>query len=279
MLLNNFRTRIFCFPSFPAPARKTAQGAGPPDCPEIQLQQNTSRTYSLASCYENAFTVILRLAFVQSQSNVNSQEFRVSVRAALKAAMEQAKTLGYSSEINQLGFFAVVGLLDETVLKAQNPAFADWAQRPLQEEMFGHNRAGEVFFDHLQNLLVRADSPETADCLEMYCLCMLLGFKGRYALSASITSFSGLGDGGGQSSSRPSGEIYALIQQTREKIERIRGRAAFMPDSAAPPVKPTLRTDHWSRGLGIAAASLALVAMLSYMTFWMILSSGMSRIL
>lgn len=243
------------------------------------MQQNTSRTYSLASCYENAFTVILRLAFVQSQSNANSQEFRASVRAALRAAMEQAKALGYSSEANQLAFFAVIALLDETVLKAQSPAFADWAQRPLQEEMFGHNRAGEVFFDHLQTLLTRADSPETADCLEVFCLCMLLGFKGRYALSASITSFSAPGDNGGGSSSRPSGEIYALIQQAREKIERIRGRVAFMPDSAAPAVKPTLRTDNWSRGLGIAAASLALVSVLSYMAFWMILSSGLSRIL
>jgi type VI secretion system protein ImpK len=242
------------------------------------MQQNTLRTYSLASCYENAFTVILRLAFVQSQSNVNSQEFRASVRAALRAAMEQAKTLGYSSEVNQLAFFAVVALLDETVLKGQNPAFADWAQRPLQEEMFGHNRAGEVFFDQLHTLLVRADSLETADCLEVYCLCMLLGFKGRYALSASITSFSASGDSGGRGSSRNSGEIYALIQQAREKIERIRGPAAFMPDSAAPPIKSTLRIDSWSRGLGIAAASLALVAVLSYVAFWMMLSSGLTRI-
>lgn len=243
------------------------------------MQQNASRTYSLASCYENAFTVILRLAFVQSQSTANSQQFRDSVRAALKAAMEQAKALGYSSEVNQLAFFAVVALLDETVLKAQSPAFADWAQRPLQEEMFGHNRAGEVFFDHLHALLVRADSPETADCLEVYCLCMLLGFKGRYALSASITSFSSPGDSSGRSSSRNSGEIYALIQQAREKIERIRGRAAFMSNSAAPDIKPVLRTDYWSRGLGIAAASLALVTVLSYMTFWMILSSGLAHIL
>src|SRR6185437_998995 len=186
------------------------------------------QTQNLASCYENALTIILRLSSLQRSSATNSQDFRTSIRSALRAAMEQAKALGYSSEANQLAFFAVIALLDETVLKAQSPAFADWAQRPLQEEMFGHNRAGEVFFDHLQTLLTRADSPETADCLEVFCLCMLLGFKGRYALSASITSFSAPGDNGGQSSSLPSGEIYALIQQAREKIERIRGRAAFM---------------------------------------------------
>jgi type VI secretion system protein ImpK len=240
------------------------------------MQQSAPRTYSLASCYENAFTVILRLASVQSQSATNSQEFRVSVRAALKAAMEQAKSLGYSSEINQLAFFAVVALLDETVLKAQNPSFADWAQRPLQEEMFGHNRAGEVFFDHLHTLLVRQDSPETADGLEVYCLCMLLGFKGRYALSAGVTSDAA--DRSRWGSSRRSGEIHALIKQAREKIDRIRGQVAFMPDSAAPPIRADAKVDSWSRGLGIAAAALAVVTVLSYTVFWMTLSSGVTRI-
>ena len=146
--------------------------------------------------------------------------------------MEQAKALGYSSEINQLAFFAVVSLLDESVLKLQSPAFADWAQRPMQEEMFGHNRAGEVFFDNLRTLLARQDSQETADCLEVYCLCMLLGFKGKYALAPSITTFvSGQGNGGAWGQ-RPGGEIQALIRQAREKIDRIRGPVSFLPDAA-----------------------------------------------
>jgi type VI secretion system protein ImpK len=149
------------------------------------------QTQNLASCYENALTIILRLSSLQRGSATNSQDFRTSIRAALKAAMEQAKSLGYSSEVNQLAFFAVVALLDESVLKMQDPAFSDWAQRPLQEEMFGHNRAGEVFFDHLRTLLSRQDSAETADCLEVYCLCMLLGFKGKYALGPSRTYVSG----------------------------------------------------------------------------------------
>ena len=238
------------------------------------MQQNASRTHSLASCYENAFTVILRLASVQSQGNANSQEFRASVRAALKAAMEQAKSLGYSSDVNQLAFFAVVALLDETVLKTQNPAFSDWAQRPLQEEMFGHNRAGEVFFDHLHNLMVRADSPETADCLEVYCLCMLLGFRGRYALSASIASYSLPAD----RAASLSGEIHALIQQAREKIDRIRGRIPFMPDIPAPLIKAPSGNDGWSRGLGIAAAAMAAITAVVFAIFWMTLSSGLTRI-
>ncbi len=238
------------------------------------MTPNPSRTQSLASCYENAYTIILRLAALNQQSAANSQDFRTSIRAALKAAMEQAKALGYASEANQLAFFALVSLLDESVLKLQSPAFADWAQRPMQEEMFGHNRAGEVFFDNLRTLLARQDSQETADCLEIYCLCMLLGFKGKYALASSITFVSGQG----ASAQRPGGEIQALIRQAREKIDRIRGQVSFLPDAPAPQVKQIATVDPWSRGLGIAALVLFVLTLLIFGGFWFALSSGASHI-
>lgn len=244
------------------------------------MKESPSRTYSLASCYENSLTTILRLSSLQQQSVPNSQGFRTSIRAALKTAMEEAKALGYSSELNQLAFFAAVALLDESVLKLQSPAFADWAQRPLQEEMFGHNRAGEVFFEHLRTLLARQDSQETADCLEVYCLCMLLGFKGQYALSSGNTDFfSSQAAGGNRGPSRPSGEIQTLIRQTRDKINRIRGQVAFMPDGAPPPdVKQTAAIDRWSRGLGIAAIALLLLTLLAYGGSLIALISGASQI-
>lgn len=236
-----------------------------------------TQTQNLASCYENALTIILRLSSLQRSSATNSQDFRTSTRAALKAAMEQAKSLGYSSEANQLAFFAVVALLDESVLKMQNPAFSDWAQRPLQEEMFGHNRAGEVFFDHLRNLLSHQDSAETADCLEVYCLCMLLGFKGKYALGPSRTYSSGSSQMEHWGASRTSGELDALIRQCREKINRIRGEARFLPDQPFTPVKQNAAVDRWSRGLAIAAAVLAVILLLAFTGAWFALNSGATQ--
>jgi type VI secretion system protein ImpK len=236
------------------------------------MKEIPMRTQSLASCYENALTVILRLTSLHQQGATNSQSFRANIREALRQAMEQAKALGYSSEINQLAFFAVVSLLDESVLKLQSPAFADWAQRPLQEEMFGHNRAGEVFFDNLRALLTRQDSQETADCLEVYCLCMLLGFKGKYALISSISY--GAGQAGGP---RYGGEIQALVRQAREKIDRIRGQVSFLPDAPAPQVKQIAAVDRWSRGLGIAALVLFVLALVAFGGFWAALSSGASQ--
>lgn len=244
------------------------------------MSNPSPRTYSLASCYENAITTILRLGSLQQQSVPNSQGFRTSIRAALKAAMEQAKALGYSSEMNQLAFFAVVALLDESVLRLQNPAFADWAQSPMQQELFGHYRAGEVFFEHLRTLLSQQDSQENADCLEVYCLCMQLGFRGRYALSSGDTDyFLGQVRGASPAAPRLSGEIQALVRQAREKINRIRGQALFLRAPAPPPeVKRASAVDRWSRGLGIAALCLLLITILAYVGFLLALNSGVPHI-
>ncbi|MGA7107595.1 MAG: DotU family type IV/VI secretion system protein [Terracidiphilus sp.] len=241
------------------------------------MPDTLSRTQNLASCYETSLTVILRLATMQ-QSSANSQNFRTNIRAALRTAMEQAKALGYSSEMNQLAFFAVVALLDESVLKLQNPVFADWAQRPLQEEMFGHARAGEVFFDHLLTLLSRQDSLENADCLEVYCLCMLLGFKGKYALRSAISYGSNPSSTGSWDASRPSGEISTLVRQCRDKIDRIRGTLAFLPVSPPPAIKQSVAFDRWSRVLGILALVLFLVLLLTFAGSWMALRSGVAQI-
>ncbi len=223
------------------------------------MNDSPPRTHSLASCYENSITTILRLG-LQQQAVQNSQVFRSNIRAALKAAMEQAKTLGYSSEMIQLSFSAVVAFLDENVLSLQSPIFADWPQRPLQEELFGHARMGEVFFENLRGLLNRQDSQETADCLEVYCICLLLGYRGRYAL------------GGG-------GEIETFIRQIREKMGRFRGQLLFLRAGGPPPeVKQARAIDRWSRGLGIAALCLLLAMLLAYGGFWLALSSGASQL-
>jgi type VI secretion system protein ImpK len=215
------------------------------------------RTYSLASCYENSFTTILRLGSRQ-QAIQESQVFRNNIRAALKAAMEQAKSWGYSGEMIQWSVFALVAFLDESVLKLQSPIFADWSQRPLQEELFGHHRAGEVFFENLRGLLARQDAQDVADCLEVYCLCLLLGYRGRYALGRG-------------------GEIETYVRQIRDKVSRIRGQVLLFRPTAPPAVvKRVAAVDRWSRGLGIFAFCMFLAMLLAFGAFWFNLGAGIS---
>jgi type VI secretion system protein ImpK len=219
---------------------------------------STARVNSLALSFQEVLTAILRVRF-QRQQVQDSESFRAQMRRSLQSAMQEAKSLGYSSDAVQMAVFAAVAYLDESVLNLQSPVFGDWARRPLQEELFGGHLAGETFFVNLRRLLTQPDSIEVADTLELHCLCLQMGYRGRYAL----------GD---------SGELHQLLRQAREKIQRIRGRAHLLPPMPAPEVRPTHARDAWSRGLLITACLLAGLTVLAFGGFEIVLGSGVSQV-
>ena len=190
------------------------------------------------------------------QAIADADAFRTQIRQGLQAPMRQARALGYSGEIVQSAVFAVVALLDESVLNLQEPVFAQWARQPLQEELFGGHLAGETFFRDLRGYLQQPDSPQLADVLELYCLCLLLGYRGRHALGGS-------------------GEMYAQLREARERIRRIRGAAHVLAAETAPAAAVyERRHDTWMQYLLWAASLLALVLLVAYIGFELSLASG-----
>src|SRR5579883_1477416 len=160
------------------------------------------RGENLALAFQELIVVGERLrSNRQAVSDANS--FRLQLREGLKRADAEARQQGYNADDIQLAIFAVVAFLDESILNLRSPIFSDWPRRPLQEEMFGHHIAGEVFFQNLQKLMGRNDSHDTADLLEVYQICLLLGFAGRYSVSGR-------------------GELSSIIAAVGDKIRRIR---------------------------------------------------------
>jgi type VI secretion system protein ImpK len=150
------------------------------------------RVWSLALAFQEIFTAIVRLRY-NRQAVPNSDAFRAQMKQALRVAEQEARSRGVSAEDAKQAIFAVVAFLDESVLSSSNPAFANWPRLPLQAELYGHQLAGELFFQELQKALSRNDSVETADLLEVYYLCLLLGFKGRYAAGGDLHSIKAAG--------------------------------------------------------------------------------------
>jgi type VI secretion system protein ImpK len=216
------------------------------------------RVNSLALCFQEALTAIVRVRF-QRQQVQDSESFRAQMRRSLQSAMQEARSLGYSSDTVQMGVFAAVGFLDESVLNLQSPVFSDWARRPLQEELFGGHLAGEMFFTNLRNLLGQQDSAEVADALEVHCLCLEMGYRGRYAL----------GD---------SGELHQLLRQALGKIERTRGPASLMPPISAPAVPPARTKDPWTRALFATTCILAVLTVVAFGGYEILLGSGVSQV-
>jgi type VI secretion system protein ImpK len=213
------------------------------------------RPESLALIFQEVLTAIERLRG-NRQGVTDADAFRYHTREALKAATNQGLAAGYNADDVRYATFAAVAFLDESILNSQNPIFGDWLRKPLQEELFGTHIAGETFFQNLQQLLGRNDSPDLADVLEVHHLCMLLGFCGRYSAGNR-------------------GELGQVVTMTAEKIRRIRGQ--FGPLSAywmPPPEAKRLSTDPWVRKLGIIAAVCAALMILLFVAYKVVLGNG-----
>ncbi|MBZ5619132.1 MAG: DotU family type IV/VI secretion system protein [Acidobacteriia bacterium] len=220
---------------------------------------NIRRPDNLALIYQEAITAIERLrANTQSISDANA--FRHHTREALKTATNQALAAGYNADDAKFATFAAVAFLDESVLNSQNPIFADWLRKPLQEELFSVHIAGEVFFQNLQQLVGRSDSHDLADLLEVYYLALLLGFQGKYRAGNR-------------------GELSQIMRLTADKIHRIRGPfGPLSPNWMLPPDVIRGRVDPWVRRLGIIAAVCAVLMVVLFVVYKIGLSSGVSDV-
>ncbi|HEY7389721.1 MAG TPA: DotU family type IV/VI secretion system protein [Bryobacteraceae bacterium] len=176
---------------------------------------------NLPLLYQGLLTGIVRLKG-QRQRLPDSESFRRRTKATLQEIERVAVAGGYDSRDVWDTHFAVVAFLDEAILHSNDPVRAEWEQRILQQDLFGQTDAGVVFFEKLEQLRSRRDSEQLADILEVYLLCLLLGFEGRYAGARR-------------------GELEGLTETVRMRIEYIRGRSdqispsANSPRAAAPP--------------------------------------------
>ena len=76
--------------------------------------------------------------------------------------------------------YALSSYIDEIVLTSNWPGRLEWMSKPLQLEFFGEHVGGEGFFRRLQNL--RQQGEQYVDLLEVYYVCLQLGFEGVYRM-------------------------------------------------------------------------------------------------
>ncbi len=201
--------------------------------------------WSLALAFQEVLTAIVRVRFAR-QAVQNAEGFRAHVKESLRVATQDAMARGYSQEDVQLALYAMVAFIDESVMNCRQQVFADWSRLPLQEELFGGHVAGESFFDNLRRVSSRTDFMQAADLLELFYLCLLLGYKGRYAVSGS-------------------GDLRGIMEGVRENIRRIRGGTGALSPHWMPPPEAVreVQSDPWVRRLGwVAVACLVLVVVL-----------------
>ena len=197
----------------------------------------------LAQTLQDLFTVTDRLRSGRRAPS-DAASFRTELKGQIARAHETATTAGYSSSEVREALYALVVFIDETILNSGLAAFSDWARQPLQEELWQDHMGGERFFETLDEMLRRPESQALTETLEVYELCLLLGFHGRYRENDP-----------------------ALAQYVRSVSERIRrsrrSSGELVPGGGLPTGErlPRFR-DPWRRRLAVAAITTASVAVL-----------------
>ncbi len=210
--------------------------------PPTEAPPGVLRSDTLALLYQNILTGIVRIQGGR-QPLTDVDAFRRRMKAALQEAEREAGVAGYGSGEIRDAEFAVVAFLDEAILSSKEPKAEEWRKKPLNIELFGQAVAGDVFFDKLLDIERRRDSAQLADLLEVYLLCLLLGFEGRFAPPLR-------------------GEAFRIMERLRGRIETIRGTdyelsppMEFRAEPVAAAAAPAPNWWWWVAG-SIAAAVL-----------------------
>ena len=134
--------------------------------------------------------LILAAQFPLSQNLPPPAELRQRMLTALDAMVGRGRAVGVPDPDLAEARYALTAFIDEQILKSNWPGRAEWMGQPLQLQLYGEYTAGENFFNRLRMLLQQGG---TALALEVYYLCLALGFRGTYGNSADqrpLTQFS-----------------------------------------------------------------------------------------
>jgi type VI secretion system protein ImpK len=162
-----------------------------------------------AICGE-AFALVLQLRAADELPPAGDLERKIhGVLDRIKARASEAGIAGSDVEHAR---YALVAFIDETLLTHGSPAKDAWLAGALQMRYFNENTAGEGFFARLDELRRGRGGRET---LEVYYLCLVLGFEGRYRLSCG-------------------GELEALVSELRRELVLSAGSVALAPHGERP---------------------------------------------
>jgi len=165
------------------------------------MENNSLWSNQLMACANPLFQ--LAISFLKQDQEKNSL---LNFRDHVILAFDNLERAGFSLKIAlpqiQQVKYALAAFIDEIILSSTWEGRTLWMGKPLQLEFFGEHLAGEGFFKRLSEL--RQNGEQNIDVLEIYFICLQLGFEGIYRL-------------------RGLESLAALQVDLRNQIELIRG--------------------------------------------------------
>ena len=150
---------------------------------EAVMQGATTATVAKPTLKDLVQDFISMALIVRRGRQVTSiSAFEASVDGFFTQLERDARSSNYSVDQVKDTQYALCAFLDESVLRSgDNELRRHFELSPLQFRYFGVHLAGQGFFEKIDSL--RADVKNNLDVLEVYHLCLALGFEGKFGLS------------------------------------------------------------------------------------------------
>jgi len=172
----------------------------------------------------------------------NDADFAARMVQFLDEFGRNAKKQGASADDIDATKYAFCAAVDEIILRSSFSIRDNWARKPLQLVLFGDQLAGENFYNRLETLRTRGSAH--IEALEVFHMCLLLGFQGRYILEGTE-------------------KLNYFTSRLGDEIAHMKGkRGGFAPHAERPDsIVHKLRSDL---PLWVLASMFALICALGY---------------
>lgn len=122
----------------------------------------------------------------QSPDPGDGAALRTRLNGMLSEFSQGGAAAGIPGEAIDQARYALIALIDEMIMTSAWPIKGEWLGKPLQMEHYGSFAAGEEFYTRLATLRADTASPGSTDAIEIYLLCLCLGFRGKHGTVAGI---------------------------------------------------------------------------------------------
>jgi type VI secretion system protein ImpK len=199
-------------PHTPQPPSLFNGGGAATMAPTLGSNASMREARTLMDLMYDGFYMLLLLR--AKQGPADAEAFRSHIKEFLTSVERGATRLQSSAEDVHLCKYAFCATVDELILMSKFSARDAWQRQPLQLQFFGEQLAGEQFFVKLEAL--RREGAARIQILEVFHMCLLMGFQGKYIIEGSE-------------------KLNYLTSRLGDEIAHLKGtRAAFAPHWAPP---------------------------------------------
>jgi type VI secretion system protein ImpK len=135
---------------------------------------STTATPALADLCGDLLAFALQLK--RSSDPGDAEIMRQKIDEQFRALETKARQADVPQEDVQQAKYAIAAFIDEMILTSSWPIKESWADKPLQLAYFNDFSAGEEFYNKIDTLR----GAKRNAVLEVYYLCLSLGFRGKY---------------------------------------------------------------------------------------------------